>query len=140
MICSCLSTVVYAPSRSMASATSRTVLGPRDHITWRIASSAPVGVLRSFMVPSCTMTFVDVNTNVIVGRLIIPLPESRLEFIGLYSNSTWRPVDRLGSCRHTIVTGLMFSLLAALIAVLPGAFTLWRGREIVGLGGATPVS
>src|ERR1700683_1795323 len=51
MICSCLSTVVYAPSRSMAWATSRTVLGPRDHSTWRIASSATVGVLHSLMVP-----------------------------------------------------------------------------------------
>src|SRR2546427_559015 len=43
MIWSSFRMVVYAPSRPMASATSRTVLGPRDQSTRRIASSASVG-------------------------------------------------------------------------------------------------
>ena len=43
------------------------------------------------------------------------------------------PVDRLGSRRHTIVTGLVLPLFAALVAVLPGAFTLWRNRSVARL-------
>jgi hypothetical protein len=69
MICSSLRTVVYAPSRSMASATWRTVLGPRDQGTWRIASSALVGFFApAFTGAWYTTVFVAVNTNGVVGR------------------------------------------------------------------------
>src|SRR5688572_24128625 len=43
MICSSFKTVVYASSRPISVATSRTVLGPRVHRIRRMASSASVG-------------------------------------------------------------------------------------------------
>src|SRR5438309_3338993 len=51
MICISLRTVVYPAPRSgpRASCTSRTVLGPRDHSTRRISSSAGVGLGAAIM-------------------------------------------------------------------------------------------
>src|SRR4051812_46686517 len=43
------------------------------------------------------------------------------------------PVRRLGSCRQMIVTSLARPLLIALIAVLPGAFSVWRWRTLARL-------
>src|SRR5213592_4171429 len=43
------------------------------------------------------------------------------------------PVPRLALCRQMIVTGLVGPLLVALVAVLPGAFILWRGRRVARL-------
>src|SRR5580765_3414168 len=40
------------------------------------------------------------------------------------------PVPRLALCRQMIVTGLAGPLFIALVAVLPCAFTLWRGRRV----------
>src|SRR5262245_33916078 len=51
MICSSLRTVVYAFSRPIAAATSRTVEGPRAQSTRRMATSASVGLRRLFTRP-----------------------------------------------------------------------------------------
>src|SRR5215831_5508202 len=52
MICISFRTVVYAWPRPRASATSRTVLGPRSHSTARISSSASVGFRRRMVMPA----------------------------------------------------------------------------------------
>src|SRR5262245_59666204 len=70
MFCSSLRIVVYSSSRPIARATYRTVLGPFDHSTRRMATSALVGFgfrpVRDSRPIACYSTTFIVHVNTII--------------------------------------------------------------------------